>query len=221
MEVLRIVLLVFFLTHIPATLLVDSQAGVSARREGQSLPSACAHGLGALRAEAFLRRCRPACVRVFAAPAVLPARYVPAFASRALSWHVDNTGDPLMNHIAPGRPPFAPWFRALICAELTLQLPFFFVASYAFATRRNWIRIPALAYGVHTFTTLLPILAELAASPEVPTREARVALIALYAPYALLPLACAVWMGVSPQPFGAQPAAKPGGAARPRVRKAD
>ena len=32
MEALRIVLLVFFLTHIPATLLVDAQAGAPSRR---------------------------------------------------------------------------------------------------------------------------------------------------------------------------------------------
>ena len=104
---------------------------------------------------------------------MLPSRFVPAFASRLLAWHVAQTGDPLMNHAAPGRPPFAPWFKALIYAELALQLPFFFAATYAFAARRNWIRIPALCYGVHTATTLLPILAELAASPEVPTPAAR------------------------------------------------
>jgi hypothetical protein len=163
---------------------------------------------------ARLTRGRPGPARA----AVLPQRFVPAFASRALAWHVGNTGDPLMNHIAPGRPPFAPWFRALIAGELALQLPFFFVAVYAFAARRNWIRIPALCYGVHTATTMLPILAELAASPEVPTDAARAQLLALYAPYLLLPLACAGWMATSPQPFGPDaPAAKKA----QRVRKAD
>ena len=149
---------------------------------------------------------------------MLPPRLVPAFASRLLAWHVANTGDPLMNHVAPGRPPFAPWFKALIYAELALQLPFFFVASYALAARRNWIRIPALAYGVHTATTLLPILAELADSPEVPSPAARAQLLALYAPYLLLPLACAVWMAASPQPFGAPGRSAPRKAA---PRKAD
>ncbi len=130
--------------------------------------------------------------------AVLPSRFVPAFASQALTWHISRTGDPLMTA------PFAPWFRALICGELTLQLPFFFFACYAFARRRNWIRIPALIYGVHTATTMLPIFFELAASNKVPTQSARVQLFALYAPYALLPAACAAWMALSPQPFGAQ-----------------
>ena len=150
---------------------------------------------------------------------MLPPRFVPAFASRLLAWHVAQTGDPLMNHVAPGRPPFAPWFKALIYGELSLQLPFFFVAAYAFAARRNWIRIPALAYGVHTATTLMPIFAELAASPEVPSEAARLQLYALYAPYFLLPLACAAWMAASPEPFGRAPAAAP--ARGVRARKAD
>lgn len=37
-----------------------------------------------------------------------------------------------------------PWFVALVWGELLLQLPFFFVATYAFIYRKNWIRIPAL-----------------------------------------------------------------------------
>jgi len=153
---------------------------------------------------------------------VLPPHLVPDFARRLLDWHVANTGDPLMNHVAPGRPPFPAWFRALVLGELLLQVPFFFVAIYAFARRRNWIRLPALAYGVHTATTLLPILLELAESPEVPSLAARVQvrrsarncargailsqagvlqLLLLYAPYLLLPLVCALWMASSPQPF--------------------
>lgn len=154
---------------------------------------------------------RAACCAADArAAAVIPARFVPAFASRLLAWHVANTGDPLM------AAPFAPWFRALICAELALQLPFFFAASYAFAKRLNWIRIPALVYGVHTATSLLPILAELATSPKVPSEAARLQLLALYLPYLLLPLACAVWMAASPKPFDSRAAPKSS-----RARKAD
>ena len=142
---------------------------------------------------------------------MVPARFVPKFASRLLAWHVATTGDPLM------AAPFAPWFRALICAELALQLPFFFAASYAFATRGNWIRIPALAYGVHTATSLIPILAEIATSPKVPSEAARVQLLALYLPYLVLPLVCAVWMAASPKPFAARARVAP----KSRARKAD
>lgn len=76
------------------------------------------------------------------------------------------------------------------------------MATYAFARRRNWIRIPALVYGVHTATTLLPILLEIYESTAVPSPAARAQLLLLYAPYLLLPAACAVWMALSPQPFG-------------------
>ena len=152
MEALRVVLLVFFATHIPATLLIDSQA-------------------------------------------VLPPRLVPPFAADLLAWHVSRTSDPVMTA------PFPPWFRALVLGELVFQLPFFFVATYAFACRRNWIRIPALVYGVHTATTLLPILLEVYESTTVPSPAARAQLLLLYAPYLILPAACAVWMALSPQPF--------------------
>ena len=37
-----------------------------------------------------------------------------------------------------------PWFLALVWGEVLLQLPFFFVATYAFVYRKKWIRIPAL-----------------------------------------------------------------------------
>lgn len=73
-------------------------------------------------------------------------------------------------------------------AEIFLQLPFFFVATYGFYARkykyftlwpcrwwhrksravinppytnitgRNWLRLPCLVYGAHTATTLIPIL---------------------------------------------------------------
>jgi hypothetical protein len=158
MEALRIILLVFFATHIPATLLVDAQA-------------------------------------------VLPPRLVPRFAKDLLAWHIRTTGDPIMTA------PFPAWLRALILGELLFQLPFFFAAVYAFATRKNWIRMPALVYGVHTATTLLPILLEIAESPKVPTPAARAQLLALYAPYAVLPALCAAWMASSPQPFKAAGAA--------------
>ena len=155
-ELVRKVLIVFFLTHIPATLLVDSQA-------------------------------------------VLPPHLVPDFARRLLAWHVAQTGDPLMDHVAPGRPPFPAWFKALVVGELALQLPFFFVAVYAFSRRRSWVRLPALAYGVHTATTLLPIFAELVAAAPA---DKLPALLAIYFPYFALPLAC-VWLMWSPTPFGA------------------
>ena len=48
-----------------------------------------------------------------------------------------------------------PWFKVLVLMEVFLQLPFFFVGAYAFAARREWIRIPALVYGINVASTMV------------------------------------------------------------------
>ena len=68
------------------------------------------------------------------------------------------------------------WFKSLILFELLFQLPFFFVGYHAFYHGRNWVRIPGIAYGVHTATTLIPILAEIFTDEDIPTGRARAAL---------------------------------------------
>ena len=76
------------------------------------------------------------------------------YAWALLKFHVDTNHDPLM----AAQPV---WFKSMILFELLFQLPFFFVGFYAFYKQCNWIRIPGIAYGVHTATTLIPILAEI------------------------------------------------------------
>ena len=48
-----------------------------------------------------------------------------------------------------------PWFRVLVLLEIFVQLPFFLVGVYAFAARREWIRIPALIYGINVTSTMV------------------------------------------------------------------
>lgn len=48
-----------------------------------------------------------------------------------------------------------PWFRCLVWMEVAMQLPFFFLGAYAFALRRNWIRWPALLYGINVASTMV------------------------------------------------------------------
>lgn len=77
--------------------------------------------------------------------AILGAYYPPVL--RALySWYVTTFSDPLM-----AAPPV--WLRSFILAELLLQFPFFFAATYALVNKKNWIRVPGIAYGVHVSTT--------------------------------------------------------------------
>lgn len=117
---------------------------------------------------------------------VLPRALYPAWATRAFDWYLDTYGDPLMAALPP-------WFKALVWSEVLLQLPFFFVAAAAFAKGDARIVRPAAAYGFSVATTLVPILAELAASPAITDEASRRTLLAFYTPYLVLPLAIGVW----------------------------
>lgn len=93
------------------------------------------------------------------------------------------------------------WFASLVWCELLLQLPFFFVAAYAFAAGKSWIRAPAIMYGAHAATTLVPILAELALSEQGRANPKRAELLAIYGAYLAMPLAIAVSMAAARIPF--------------------
>jgi len=87
-----------------------------------------------------------------------------------------------------GNPPL--WFQVFTACELLVQLPFFFFASYAYYKGRNWIRIPAIVYGVHVVTTLVPILAVQFLDPQIrPTDNVTLACLAsIYSIYLFIPL---------------------------------
>ena len=148
----RAIACVFFITHIPATVLMDSQA-------------------------------------------IFPPNVVPGFAKSLLKFHVDTNHDPLM-----ARQPV--WFKSFILFELLFQLPFFFVGFYAFYKQRNWIRIPGIAYGTHTATTLIPILGEILYAKEIPDAGARLKLFLIYLPYLVIPAMIAVLLALEEKPFG-------------------
>ena len=77
----------------------------------------------------------------------------------------------------------------------------------------NSIRIPALMYGVHVATTVVPIMAQAAfadfsqAKVGPRTFDERAKLLSIYAPYLLIPLFTAVYMALTPHPFDAKPVA--------------
>ncbi|KAF8061061.1 tmem97 [Scenedesmus sp. PABB004] len=147
-----------------------------------------------------------------------------------LQWHIRTNGDHLVRRSpprsraaaaaprrahapAPKRPPACRrraaqvrdnpvWFVAFVWCELALQLPFFFVAIYAYVTGANWVRVPAIAYGVHAATTVVPMLADIWAGAGAgnPQREA---LGLIYAAYLAFPLLIAASMAASRVPFPA------------------
>jgi hypothetical protein len=111
-----------------------------------------------------------------------------------LQWHIHTHGDFLVRDNPL-------WFASLVWCELLLQLPFFFVAAYAFVAGKNWIRAPAIMYGAHAATTLVPILAELAFSVQGKANPKRTELLAIYGAYLLIPLAISVSMATARIPF--------------------
>ncbi|KAM5215712.1 sigma intracellular receptor 2 [Hipposideros larvatus] len=149
----------YFLSHVPITLLVDMQA-------------------------------------------VLPRELYPVEVRNLVTWYAKEFKDPLLQN-----PP--PWFKSFLFCELVFQLPFFPIATYAFFKGScKWIRIPSIVYSVHTMTTLIPILSTFlfedfskangvkAQGPK--TFHERLTLIAIYAPYFLIPLMLLLFMLRSP-----------------------
>lgn len=91
------------------------------------------------------------------------------------------------------------WFKMLICIEIFIQLPFFFVGAYAFALGKRWIKVPAVIYGIFVASGTFLMLGEFAMSPEEDV--SRGLLVAFYFPYFILPLAIALRMLLVDDPF--------------------
>lgn len=60
------------------------------------------------------------------------------------------------------------WFKAIIWCELLLQLPFCAVGAWAWASQKEWIRLPAALYAGHVLTTMAPIVTVLAMDGTTP-----------------------------------------------------
>lgn len=117
----------------------------------------------------------------------------PLFLRNLNSWYCSNFNDELM-----AMTPI--WFKTFILLELIFQLPFFFVAVYAFVYRRNWIRIPGIVYGTHVATTVAPILSSTMLSKNS-TLDQKIVLFSFYFPYLLIPVLLALYMIRFDNPF--------------------
>jgi hypothetical protein len=125
------------------------------------------------------------------AQALLPSWIFPGFARNMLTDFIARFNDPLMGG-ALQAPRENLWFLSLIATELILQLPFFFVALYAFLNRREWIRLPLVAYGGFVSATMVPILSELCFATSLHPSQ-RAALLGMYLPYLVVPAMFVVW----------------------------
>ncbi|XP_077336633.1 sigma intracellular receptor 2 [Lithobates pipiens] len=132
--------------------------------------------------------------------AVLPSAWYPQQLLDLMRWYTATFKDHLMRN-----PP--PWFMSFVYCEAIVQLPFFPVAAYAFLKGGcRWIRVPAIVYSSHVATTVLAILAHLLFGDfpktkelESPTQQERLTLVAIYAPYLVIPLLILVTMLFSPR----------------------
>jgi len=100
-------------------------------------------------------------------------------------------------------PPLETWFKALVWSEVVLQLPFFVVGAYAFATRKNFIRTPCIIYGSFVCATMVPILTVIATHAAPGYAPGPV--FAFYLPYLLIPASLVFVMVASPVPFSPTP----------------
>ena len=116
------------------------------------------------------------------AQAALPPACFPQVAIDLVAWYSSSAAfnDPLMRDQPE-------WFRHVVCCEVALQLPFFFVAVALLWRRDNRLRVPGIMYGAHVATTMAPILGHFFFTPLV-TEAQRAALVAVYSPYLLVPL---------------------------------
>uniref|UniRef100_UPI00398F0481 sigma intracellular receptor 2 n=1 Tax=Pristiophorus japonicus TaxID=55135 RepID=UPI00398F0481 len=121
--------------------------------------------------------------------ALLPEWLYPPALQGLLKWYAAQFKDPMIMD-----PPA--WFNACILCEALLQMPFFPVAAYAFYKGScSWIRTPAIVYSTHVATTVISILAHIlfndfskSTYPGPNTLSERLSLLAIYAPYLLIPI---------------------------------
>ncbi|MCO5586463.1 hypothetical protein L7F22_040403 [Adiantum nelumboides] len=147
------------------------------------------------------------------AQVLIPARFYPSVLRNLLSWYISFSGD----YLVRDTPPF---FKGLVYAEIFLQLPLVIANAYAFyhgmlfpssswsesliiqvlfenvgcflCTR--WAKTTGLIYGVHTATTMIPILTDVLSS-NVSTKAT---LMGIYIPYLMIPLALTFHVLMSP-----------------------
>lgn len=121
--------------------------------------------------------------------ALLPSYLYPSLARSALKFYTDTFQDPLMTS------PHPVWFRSMVACEMLFQVPFFFAACHALysydATKnsvdgKGWFRSACIAYGAHTSTTLIPILAQILVDESLDLQQKGV-LFGFYLPYLVFP----------------------------------
>lgn len=118
--------------------------------------------------------------------AVFPKSLYPKALQDLLTWYATTLKDPLMSNASN-----ILWFRSFVGCEMLFQVPFFFAACLQLSSPSSfypeWFRYACIAYGSHTATTMVPILATISTNTEATWME-RALLLSVYAPYLIFPL---------------------------------
>ncbi|KCV72051.1 hypothetical protein H696_01460 [Fonticula alba] len=118
-------------------------------------------------------------------------QYYPAALRGLLDTYLRLSGDVLMA-TAPS------FFRSFLMLELAFQLPFCLAAVYALLKSKEWIRIPAVAYGAHTLTTTAACLLTQFESSVMDSQQKMVSM-ALTAPFFLMSIFILIRFGYGPK----------------------
>ena len=119
---------------------------------------------------------------------VLLGPYYPQALQDLLQFYIDTFSDPVMK-LQPI------WFTSLVSLELLLEVPYFFAAThylYHYDSDRPYpegFRYASIAYGAHTCTNLVPILATILFDDEHNLQLTQKLILAgFYLPYFVFPL---------------------------------
>ena len=99
------------------------------------------------------------------------------------------------------------WWRATIWIDVLLFGPFYFIAIYAFAKGKNWIRLPCIIYSSVMLTNVSIILSEEIWGPHATPQI--LAVLGANASWIIFPVLIIGRMWQSDQPFSVKAASQP------------
>ena len=116
----------------------------------------------------------------------MPESWLPQFLLDLMQFEIDKLKDPLIRDARQ-----LLWFKSFVVCEVLLALPYFFVACSNLLQSQQTVypdafRVASIAYGTHTATTMVPILATLITNSDATLPE-RVLMTAVYMPCLIFP----------------------------------
>lgn len=90
------------------------------------------------------------------------------------------------------------WYVGIGYYELIVQVPFWLVASYAYAKGQQWVRLPNFLFSLCSLIIMIPIMSELLFTEE---KYNRAFVLPTYLPFAISPALIALKTLLVDSPF--------------------